>query len=262
METQFCKSCGQANFQNASVCTKCGQFLNLSNENKGSSNHLSHPAPKKSNKKFWIIGAAAVLLLFLGIAVIGIAGGAILYFSSDNYAKTNKPPVVEKTPEVKEEIDSKDTLDDINFPSFEDTDFPSKKTASVNDSALINFFKQKKPRVGKYKLDYTEGIGKGGAFPGKLAGAFARYVSGKKTIVHEISLYKALNIARRDFNGVKNYVRQKKLRVRTSSRDQIVYEKKDLVYLMFVNQQGGVHLISARNGKEIIYYYNSYFGRK
>ena len=99
-----------------------------------------------------------------------------------------------------------------------------------------------------------------GFFRGKTAGAMARYSSGSKSIVHEISVYSDKDKARRDFNRFKSSVKSTGGKIRSNRKDQIVYAQGKLVYLGFINPQGGIHVISSRRGPDIIKYYKSYFG--
>ena len=274
MDNQFCKSCGQANVPGSTVCTKCGQALSTAGNNPiNQPNQAPNPgaqnqapqsaAPKKSSKKFWIIGGiAAFLLLSAGLIVVAAVGG-VLYFNSQSkddvvydYPKPDQTP---KKADDDDGGDSDNPLDDINFPTSGDTDFGGGgNNGSVTDSVLVNFFETKKTRVGSYKLDNAKRMGGKGAFPGKAAGASARYVSGSKTIVHEISVYSNKDNARRDFDSFKKRERRG-AKVRSNKRDQIIFAKGKLVYLAFLNPQGGIHVISSRRGPDIITYYKSYF---
>jgi len=275
VDNQFCKSCGQANFPGSTVCTKCGQALspaggnpfNQPNQapNPGAQNQAPQPAaPKKSSKKFWIIGGiAAFLLLSLGGILIAAVGG-FLYFNSQKDEVVYDYPKPDQTPTpTKDDDDTSDSdnpLDDIDFPSSGDTDFGGGSNGSVSDSVLVKFFKEKKPRVGSYRLQSTQTMDGKGFFRGKTAGAMARYTSGSKSIVHEISVYSNKDNARRDFDRFKASVKSTGGKIRSNRKDQIIYAQGKLVYLGFINPQGGIHVISSRRGPDIITYYKAYFG--
>ncbi|NNE99150.1 MAG: hypothetical protein HKN25_09045, partial [Pyrinomonadaceae bacterium] len=110
-----------------------------------------------------------------------------------------------------------------------------------------------------YRLRTARAMEGGGFFPGKAAGARGVYLSGSKSIVHEISVYRSKDTAKSDFASFKRRVRRDGGKIRSNKSEQIIFSMKKLVYLGFLNPQGGIHLISSRNGNDIITYYNAYF---
>lgn len=261
MHNQFCKNCGQANFPDANNCTKCGNPLapTAAVDQQASK---PNPVAEKSNKKYWIAGIVGVLLLsFLGLIGIG-AIGAIFYFSTKDEV-VREYPAPEKKPAEDEPLEDDDSpLSDIKFPPTGGSDELKKETGNskLTDEVLISFFKNLKPKVGKYRLRDVVAIKGTSKFPSRNAGATARYRSGSKRVTHEVGLYEAIGDAKDDFASYKRFVKRTGGKIKTNKKTSIVYIKGPLVYLAFYNQQGGFHIMSSRNGKDILKYHNDYFG--
>ncbi len=268
MHNQFCKNCGQANFPEANACTKCGNALNpnlVANQQ-----FAKTPTPKKkSNKKIWIAAIVGVLLLSV-VGLIGIAAvGGLLYFSSKKQV-VREYPVPIKTP--KKDISGDDDggkdddspLSNIKFPPSGGDDDLERETGDgkITDEVLLSYFKNLKPKVGRYRLKDVVAITGTSKFPNRNAGATARYTSGSKRVTHEVGLYKSINDTEDDFGTYKRAVKRRGGRIKTSKKTSIIYIKGRLVYLAFYNTQGGFHIMSSRNGKDILKYHNDYFGIK
>lgn len=275
MDNQFCKSCGQANFPNASVCSKCGQALspaenrpfnqpNQQQQNFGGQNQApkSAAAPKKSNTKFWVIGGIAVFLV-LAIGVIGIAAvGGLLYFNSqpgDEVAYDDPGPDKSPVSDDDTDTDSDKPLDDIDFPSSDDTNFGGDNGSPASESTLVEFFKQKKSRVGSFGLDNVKTVASDGSFPNKSSGVVANYSSGSTNITHQVFVYESNDLGRTDFTTYKQVLKKVGAKFRTQKKDQVIFTRKGIVVLGFLNPQGGIHVISSKSGSDIITYYNAYF---
>ena len=290
MDNQFCNKCGQANFPNAPVCTKCGEALSGSGSNKAdfqsppptmaasrSVGSQSATPEKKSKTMYWIIGGVAALLLFAVGLVILVAIGIFVYTNnqSDEVARDETELQHKETNSKKDDDtdifsdDTKDTktksdnpMDDISFPSGNDIDFgekPDGNKSSLDNAALVQFFKGKKSKVGIFKLVNVVSSNDKTIFAKRLAGVQANYSSGRKRIIHRLAVYSSLNEAKGDIAAYKAAVKKIRGRIRSSKADQIIYSHKGLVYLAFYNQQGGLHEISSKSGNDIIKYYNSYF---
>ena len=163
MDNKFCKNCGQANFPNANVCTKCGNAFEQNQGNQfGSSqeppptvmagnqfqvpiqsnqpNNQSNNAPppkKKSNTKYFVFGGiAVVLLLFIGI--IGIAGIAgVMYYTTQQDSEVVRDYPAEddsgKDNDSKKDSKDSDKTDDDDDNPLSDIEFPS---TGGNDDGL------------------------------------------------------------------------------------------------------------------------------
>ncbi len=292
MNNQFCKKCGHANFPNSNNCTKCGNALDhVANNPFGSSEEppptvmagqqfsipTSPKTEKKSNKTFWIVGIVAVLLvLFVGI--LGIAGiGGYLYYSSqedfvvredsnkDSKNDDNKGQDDSKNDDSKSDDDS--ALSDIKFPAGtgSDKDMSGGKstgTENVTDAQLLDFFLKQKPTVGKYTLKTVKTSDNKDNFPNRTAGATAEYKKGSKIVIHEVALYGSTSSLKEDFEAYKQKAKSGGGKIETSKETSIIYIKGSSVYLAFYNPQGGFHVMSSRNGNDILEYHNAYFDIK
>ncbi len=294
MQNQFCRKCGQVNFPNASTCTKCGNPLSQTSNNpygtseeppptmmanQQYSNSPSPPASeKKSKTKFFVIGGiVVVLLLFIGI--LGIAGvGALLYFSSQDEVASADNSDKKTDDETKGESDSEsdgdstdDTktggddnpLSDIKFPPTSGSDEnigDSSGNAKVSNAQLMDFFLKEKSTVGKYTLKNVKTTDSRDNFPNRTAGVTAEFYKGSTKVTHDVALYDSMSSIKDDFNDHKNGARRGGGKIQTSKDTSIIYIKGSLVYLAFYNPQGGFHVMSSRNGKDILEYHNAYFG--
>lgn len=286
MQNQFCKNCGQANLPNSSTCTKCGNPLNKGTNNPFGANNVASSTPppkKKSNMIFWVAGIVVVLLvLFVGL--VGIAGiGGYFYFTSQEKVEREYPgrdpkqdddkPTKDDDEPKKDDTKDDDSkgndddspLSDIKFPSTEGSDDDLGETTKtgggkVTDAQLVAFFLTQKPKVGRYTVKNATTLGGGGNSPNRMAGAKAEYRSGSKKVFHEIALYDSKPSLADDFAAYKRKARSGGGRVQTTKATSIIYIKGRLVYLAFYNPQGGFHIMSSRNGKDILAYHNAYFG--
>ena len=291
MQNQFCKNCGQANFPNATTCTKCGQALAQPGTDRAA--HQSEPPPtmmgdapfspqqqnppeKKSKMMYWIIGGVAVFLVLAVGAVLLAAVGIFIYTNSgSDEVASNDTNVERKSDDPKDygndrdtgPDDSRDTrtgdsdnpLDDISFPSGKDVDFGDDTASTVTNASLLKFFLQKKSKVGRFNLVKATTSDDKTVFPNRDAGIQAEYKSGRVKITHRVAIYRSLDAARGDIATYRRGIRQAGARIRSSKEDQVIFTLKGLVYLAFYNPQGGLHEISSRNGNSIVRYYNSYF---
>ncbi|MEM3272292.1 MAG: zinc ribbon domain-containing protein [Metallosphaera sp.] len=77
--TKYCSKCGTPNEDDAQFCNKCGAALPISSQSQNTSQQSSqnqpssnqYLLPKRSSKKWWIIGIAIVIVVII-IAVIAI----------------------------------------------------------------------------------------------------------------------------------------------------------------------------------------------
>jgi len=294
MQNQFCKRCGQANFPNASVCTKCGTPLSQASNPYGGADEppptmmagggqmFSNPTPpkkeKKSNTKYFIIGGIAlVLVLFIGL--IGIAGiGAWVYFS-------NKDEVVRKNPDDNKPLDDSgnkqgddktgddktgsdsktddDSMTDIKFPptgANDDELADNTGGGKITNAQLLDFFLKEKSVVGKYQLKKVETTDSRDKYPNRIAGATAQYTKGSTALTHEVAIYDSIDTLKDDFDDYRNAAKSGGGKLEMNNETTIIYIKGSLVYLAFYNPQGGFHVMSSRRGKDIQEYHNAYFG--
>jgi len=270
MENQFCKKCGQANFPNATSCSKCGQVLNApsfgSDTPRGFSSEQK-PAQKKSNTKYWIIGG--ILAVFLIIAVFGIIAGAglLVYLNSSNevtrdYPAPESSPTKDRrddsTPVPPKKSDSDNPLDDVTFPTGNDVTFGDETSTTMNDKILLNFFLKQKKVVGRFKLVNVKTSTSREFFPNRSAGVQAEYKNGRKRLLHRVAIYKSIGDARSDIATYKRNVKNSGARIRSSTQTRLIFVLKGFVYLAFYTPQGGLHEMSARNGNDITQYFNAY----
>lgn len=287
MDNQFCNRCGQANFPDANVCTKCGQALSRSSgspfsQNAAPKGAVSQPNPghtpvsTKSNKKLYLIigGVIAVLLVSAG-AIILLAVGMLIYTSSDTEVTRDDTTVAkesdsdtDKNSETKKDNDdssdsknSDNPLDDVTFPSGKDVEFGEEAKNEITDQSLLSFFLDKKSKVGAFTLVEAKTSSDKTIFPNRTAGLQAEYKSGSKTIIHRVAIYKSLNDAKDDIDTYKKGLQNSGAKVRSSKEDQVIFDRAGAVYLAFYNTQGALHEISSRDGKDVLAYYNSYFGK-
>jgi hypothetical protein len=260
MDNQFCKKCGQANFPEARVCTKCGAGLSgqfargafsasgeppptiISNQRFSGPNN---PAEKKNNKLFWIIGGTAVFLVLAvgGLGILAAIGG-IVYFQSKEQRVEREYPV----PPRREEKADDQPLED-------------KSPGEVSDSQLIDYMRRKRSNVGNYRLDNVKGF-KGDDFPNRSAGVTALYTNGSRKVVHSIAMFRSPAAAFGDFSRYKRAIRNLRgSRVRSSSGSQIVYSYKGNIFLTFCNEAGGCHEMISQNGNNILDYSDNYFDK-
>lgn len=261
MQNQFCNKCGQANFPNTSVCTKCGAGLvNRSGQNPLNASNEPPPAmenpqfsntPKpegKSNKKFWVIGGvAAILVVFLGM--IALIAGIAIWFS---YSSSGS--------EIANTNTSRGLKNEANDAKSNDNDVDS-KSDEMTDSRLEDYMKNDRKTVGKYTLDNVKAF-KGDDFSGRDAGITALYENGSKKVVHSIAMFKTYAEASDDFGRYKRNIRTLKgSQVRSSEKDRIIFAHKGSIFLTFCNPAGGCHELISSDGKTILDYYDSYFGK-
>lgn len=269
MDNQFCKNCGQANFPNANVCTKCGNPLTPPANNPfGVSNAAPAAAPntgKKSNKMFWILGIAGVSLVF-GIGLIGIVGiGSYFYFSAIDdvvYDYPNNRP----TQNDANKSDDDNLLSNVDFPpTGNDKDLDDSQNdqpLNITNKQLTGFYRVKKSKVGKWKLQgVVENFSKA-SFENRDAGVRALYKKGSKKLTHNFSFYKLISAMENDFDIYKDKIKSSGGKVRTTTATSVIYIKGGLVYFAFHNPQGGFHEISAKDGKDILKYHDDYFDMK
>ena len=290
MHNQFCKRCGQANFPNVTVCTKCGNSLMSASNNPfgsgeeppptmmggGQQFSASPPVPKKSNAKLFIFGAIAVILvLFIGLfAIAGV--GALFYFSGQKEVVRDDSGRDKPADDASNDsTDSPKTggddnpLSDIKVPSTDDSGSSpgsdnsggdSSGSGKVTDAQLLNFFLQEKPTVGKYQLKNVKTTDSRDNYPNRTAGATAEYEKGSTKVTHEVALYESTSTLKEDFDDYASKAKSGGGKVQTSKETSIIYIKGSLVYLAFYNPQGGFHVMSSGDGKDILEYHNAYFG--
>jgi hypothetical protein len=290
MHNQFCKRCGQANFPNATACTKCGNPLMSASNNPfgsggeppptmmGGGQQFSSPSPEhgKSKTKFFVIGAiAVVLVLFIGL--IGIAGvGALVYYSNQDEvvrddSGRDKPAddAPSDTTDSPNSSGDDNPLSDIKFPSTDDSGTSSggdnsggdsSGSGKVTDAQLLSFFLQEKSTVGKYQLKNVKTTDSRDNYPNRTAGATAEYEKGSTKVTHEVALYESTGSLKEDFDDYASKAKSGGGKVQTSKETSIIYIKGSLVYLAFYNPQGGFHVMSSNDGKDILEYHNAYFG--
>lgn len=285
MHNQFCKRCGQANFPDANVCTKCG--TPLERQPGGSYGQGSEPPPTmmagqqyggaasaggsgKSNTKYFVFGGIALVLVLL-VGLIGIAGiGAVVYFSGqegevaqDDTGRDTGTADDEGTDTGPSSDDDDSPLSDIEFPAGGNDDdmgdSTSTSTGKVTDAQLLQFFLKEKATVGKFSLKKVTTTDSRDKFPNRTAGATAEYTKGSSTVIHEVALYDSASSIKEDFDAHKAQAR-KGGRIQTSKETSIIYVKDGKVWLAFYNPQGGFHVMSSRNGNDILEYHNAYFG--
>ncbi|MEZ5344172.1 MAG: zinc ribbon domain-containing protein [Pyrinomonadaceae bacterium] len=289
MDNKFCSRCGQANFPDANICTKCGNALSSGAEPQFSQNPSARAAgggsagsmsetSAKSNKKLYIIvgGILAVLVISIG-AIILLAVGMLLYTNSQSEVVRNDTPAERKTEsDTDEKTDSQDAedddsgddsesgdsdnpLDDVTFPSGKDVEFGEETKSEINDASLLSFFLSKKSKVGAFSLVDAKTSSDKTIFPNRSAGLQAEYKSGSKKVIHRVAVYRSLNDAKGDIDTYKRALQNSGAKVRSSKEDQVIFDRAGAVYLAFYNTQGALHEISARDGKDVLAYYNSYF---
>ncbi len=267
MDNQFCKKCGQANLPNTSFCSKCGADLDAAKVRSGSSSS-AEAEPAKKSKLPWILGGLAALLI-LGIGVVLLAGvGLYFYTQSSNETvterKVDKPeadkPEITADPDG-EKTDSDNPLGDVPFPSGKDVDFGEETATGISDESLVDFFRTKKSKVGRFRLVNVKTTADRSIFPNRLAGIQAEYKAGSKRIIHRAAMYKSTGAASEDIASYKQNIKKAGARFRMNKKSQAIFSLEGITYLAFYNAQGGLHEISARNPKDILRYYNSYFTR-
>ena len=285
MQNKFCKNCGQANFPDAGTCTKCGKSLE---QNTGNQFQVpvqqDQPAnqpqpPKKSNTKYFVIGALAiVLLLFIGIVAIAGIAGAIYYSTSQEDKVVREYPdknTADKSDDAKkgnddinsgksEDEDDDNPLSDIKFPptgTSDDGIDQTKKNGKISNKILIGYFENQKQKVGSFSLKNVREDEDNRNFPNNTAGVRARYAKGSTSLTHEFAAYTSMADLRGDFADYKRTVKNAGSKVKTEKPTTIIYIKGPLVYLAFYNPQGGFHIISSRLGKDILSYHDAYFGK-
>ncbi len=284
MDNKFCNKCGQANLPNSTSCTKCGQPLGqtggaqFAQATPPSTIPGKPPAPvKKSKTMYWVIGGLALLLvLALGLVLVAAVGIFVYQNNQSDEVVRDDQDIQRKDRDSEDdedsdltEDDSDDTktkdsdnpMDDISFPDGKDVDFgdDSSGNSDIDNAALVRFFKDKKPKVGIFKLAKVVTSDDRSIFAKRLAGAEATYKSGRKVVIHRLAIYRSLDDAKGDVAAYKAAVRKIGGKIRSSKADQIIYAHKGLVYLAFYNPQGGLHELSSRNGDDILKYYKSYF---
>jgi len=286
MQNQVCNNCGQENIPSSFKCAKCGQPLGQPPGGgfraQGSAQQPSG-APdggKKSNKIFWIIGGVVAVLLIGAFFVVIAAAGLAFYLSNQQETTRREFPAPERSPvtnngekkndpskEIPDSDDSTNTgsdnpLDDVSFPSGKDITFGDQSSGTMNNKVLLNFFVQKKSKVGRFTLANVKTSTDRSIFPGRRAGVQAEYKRGSRKLTHRVAIYDSLDDAKSDIATYRGMVRKSGAKIRSSAEDRLVFVLRGSVYLAFYNQQGGLHEISSRNGNDLIGYYNSYFGYK
>lgn len=277
MQNKICTRCGQSNFPNSNVCTNCGNpFSQASggfNEPPPTMvvNQPSAPTPeKKSNKTFWIVGIIG-LLLVMGIGLLAIVGigGYLLYSGSEGGTEISTDSNSSGSDSNdNSSTSSGDSLGEIKFPGTGDSSSTSSNTNSTGSSSLgtatdeqlISLFKTQKSTVGKFTLDDVTSTSDSSKYPSKDAAVKAKYSSGSIDLTHEVAIYSDMDKLKTDFDSFISDEKSSGAKVETSTATSMVYVKGSLVYLAFSNPQGGFHIISSRNGKDILEYYNKYFG--
>lgn len=239
-------------------------------------------AAKKSNKMYWIIGIVVVLLVaFVGLlGVVGI-GGYIYYSSQKEVVRDypNNKPQEDETPKddsdnTEKNSDKGDTgdddgspLSDIKFPTTTGGDDGLKDSqtsgnAKVTDAQLLSFFLVKKSKVGSFTLKDVKATDSKAKFPNRIAGVSAQYTSGSKKLTHDFAAYASNDPLKDDFDEYVKEVKSSGGKITNSTPTSVIYVKGSLVYFAFSNPEGGFHEMSSRVGKDILKYYNDYFGVK
>ncbi|MCB1024009.1 MAG: hypothetical protein KDB79_06460 [Acidobacteria bacterium] len=274
MDNQFCKRCGQANFPDAKVCTKCGQGLLGTGGGSfpQSAAATASKAPKRNNKIYWIAGGiAAFLLLTVGVIILAAVGMFLYTSGSPEVSRDDAPPVERRSDDVSETDkktdsdekedppESENPMGDVTFPSGKDVDFGEEARSELNDQTLLSFFLDKKSKVGAFTLVEAKTSSDKTIFPNRAAGLQAEYKNGTKRLVHRVAVYKSLSDAKGDIETYKSGLANSGARIRDKKQDQVIFDRAGLVYLAFYNPQGALHEISSKNGNDILKYYNSYF---
>ena len=270
MQNQFCKKCGQANFPNATSCSKCGHLIEVSSGvPQGFSAKRTAPE-KKSNTKYWIIGGVLTVFLVVGVLGILVVGGFLVYLSSSDQITRENPVPESSTPTTDRTDDRRDAptpttsrnsdnpLDDVTFPTGKDVTFGDETKTTMNDKVLLNFFLQRKKVVGRFKLFEVKTSTSREFFPNRSAGVQAEYRSGRKRLFHRVAIYKSVENARSDILAYKRNVKSSGAKIRSSTQTRLVFVLKGVVYLAFYNAQGGLHEMSSRNGNDISKYFAAY----
>lgn len=267
MHNQFCKNCGQANFPDASRCSKCGSNLT------GASAQAQTPPPspqsappnlkasgspetsKKSSNKFLIIGGiAAVFILILGFIGVIAGIGGYFYLTSNG---TDEPSVQNQTVPENSALPAVD-LETNKEVSENEPDSPPSGT--MTDAKLEGYMKNDRRTVGSYTLDNVKPF-KGEDFSGRIAGITALYTKGGKSVVHSIAMYGSYNEASDGFEKYKRGIGSMQgSQIRSNEADRIIFSHEGSVFLTFCNKAGGCHELISKDGNTILDYYNSYFG--
>lgn len=103
MNTKICKSCGQTNFMEAEVCSKCRQNFGQTVAGQKADN----------TKLYWIIGGVGAIVVIGGLLIVALAAGLYFYKSSpppiaDNNSNpvNNSKPIADTTPDKKDLVES------------------------------------------------------------------------------------------------------------------------------------------------------------
>jgi hypothetical protein len=103
MNTKICKSCGQTNFMEAAVCSKCRQNFEQTAAGQKAGN----------TKLYWILGGVGAIVVIGGLLIVAVAAGLYFYKSSpspvaDNNSNSvdNSKPLADNTSDKKELVES------------------------------------------------------------------------------------------------------------------------------------------------------------
>lgn len=289
METQFCRTCGQANLTNETVCSKCGLNIGRTNQNAPGKNpfvadddiyktiivgqqevknvqpsaNLTQPIANKSNKKMlWIIGGIGALVLFGGFLIIALAGG--IYFYSASQTETTKS--------TKPLIDDKNDRENSAPPKNEQNSTNDEETDAVlsqmKDEDINKHINSKLNPLGTYRLGKT-GTPKEKYFVGSNAEQYGIYFpknAKKDFVLFSMATFTSNRKAKEYVSGKANQI------VKNGGKIISHTDKAASDILLFNEKETGGQIIDCKDGicinitattpKDTTGFYKAYYSRK
>lgn len=289
METQFCRTCGQANLISETVCSKCGLNIGKTNQNAPNRNPFvadedvyktiivaepevknartsaksTQPIANKSNKKLlWILGIVGALVLFGGFLIVALAGG--IYFYTANHTKTAKSP--------KPLIDEKQEKENSTPPKNEQNTTNAEETdallSQMKDEDINKHINRKLNPLGTYRLGKS-GTPKEKYFVGSNAEQYGLYFP--KNAKKEFVLFSMATFT--STRKAKEYVSEKANQIVKDGGKIISHTDKATSDILLFNEKGtggqiidckdGIRInITATTAKDTSGFYKAYYSRK
>lgn len=241
MNTKICKSCGQANSAEATVCQKC--YLNLqpndSFNSGGQTANQNAASEPKSNKMYWIIGGIGAVVIIGGFFIVALAVG-IYYYTDSDEDKLAKNTNTESNANIKTIADSNgntgEDIANINLRASTNKDV-EEETKTEN---LKEYIETKYPLIGDFKMITVSEMKERNKkiFPQSKDEAFAIYSSNKDNpleILFSIANYRKVSEAVTDVKAFrKKILKDGKILKESNLSDGVIitYKSKSLIGIL------------------------------